>query len=179
MLSHPYLFYCCLGALAVQSILLLWFSSLLRKVPFNYCAVTIWTLLMSYIIATCCACSNSYLILLVAGTTLFITLLLSFYACVSDIHYCNVGAIIIGFIGSFLSFWIFYHFIAALDSFYFAFGLFIYSLYLVFDIYFITDELDYTYNIDDYIIVSLRIYIDILRFLLYILSSMSRSSSEN
>lgn len=176
MLSHLYLVYYCSGILVVQMVLLLCFSSILRKVPFNYCILTIWTLLMSYLVATCCACCNSYLVFIAAVTTLIITVLLSVYACISDINYTNGGAIIFGFLGSFLSFWIFYLYIGALNSFYFALGLFFYSLYLIYDTQLLMDKLDYGYNVDDYIIASLNIYIDIIHLFLYILNLLSRLS---
>ena len=174
MISHVSLVYYACAILTIQSFGILCFHKVLRKVPYNYILLSLWTFLMGYSIAVCCACCDSTIVIISALATLLVTVSLSVYACLSDTHYSAGGACIVGLFSSFLTFWFFFSAIPAVSSIYCSLGLLTYSFYIVFDTQMLFDKLDYGYNVDDYILASLNIYLDIIQIFLYILNLLSR-----
>lgn len=174
MISHvSFVYYAC-GILTILSFGIFCFHKVLRKVPYNYILLSLWTFLMGYSIAVCCACCDSTVVLLSALATLFVTVSLSIYACFSDTSYTAGGACIVGLLSSFLTFWFFFSAIPMASSIYCSLGLLAYSFYIIFDTQMLFDKLDYGYNVDDYILASLNIYLDIIQIFLYILNLLSR-----
>ena len=57
--------------------------------------------------------------------------------------------------------------------FYCAFGILVYSLYIIYDTQLILGQFGYKYNVDDYCLAALNLYIDIIYLFIRILSLLA------
>ena len=142
-----------------------------RKFPINYILLFSFTLCMSfYCLIFCSFCDPVDVIaawLLTIGATVGLTV----YAIRTkeDFTFCG------GFLFSFLFLLVFtgcFYFWIGLTAVWLMMGILIYSLYIVFDTQLIMGQLGLKYNIDDYCLAALNLYIDIIYLFLKILSLM-------
>lgn len=168
--------YCCFGCLGVVliiSIILCCCKKIARKVPLNYIFLFTFTICESYCLLFICTAYEPYIVLMALLGTAGITATLTVYACTTKTDFTFLGSFL--FCGVFLLifggiicgvFWSYYYW----NLLYCILGLLIYSLYLIFDTQLIMGKFGIEYQIDDYIIASLQIYIDIIQIFLYLLS---------
>lgn len=148
---------------------LLCFKSIARKVPINYIFLILWTLCESYLVACLCSIFTPKIVILAAVCTLGVTLGITIYAITTKNDFTFMGGLLFSglsliFMLTFLSF--FFPFMNVLLC---ILGVFIYSLYLLYDTQLIFGKVGAEYNVDDYIIASLNIFLDIIQIFVYIL----------
>lgn len=148
-----------------------------RSVPINYVFLLVFTLSESYLVMICCCCYPPHIVLTAMGLTAAVTVGLTVYALTTkeDFTWCGgilfasvtiliVGGIICAIFGFRHDTYRLYHVL------YCCCGIVIYSIYLIFDTQLISEKYGEFFEIDDYIIAALNIYIDIIQLFLYILS---------
>lgn len=171
--------------LLVTSCIVFWFTLIPlacckgvgRSVPINYILLLLFTLSESYLVMLCCCCYPPYIVLSAMGLTAAVTIGLTIYALTTkeDFTWCGgllfagitlliVGGILCAIFRFSAYPYRFYHIL------YCCCGVLIYSIYIIFDTQLIAGKFGEVFEIDDYIIAALNIYIDIIQLFLYILS---------
>ena len=163
-------FWVAMGLSLVIIIPLLCCRKVARGVPQNYILLFLWTLCESYMLATCVAFYDPKTVMLAGFMTLAVTVSLTIYAFTTKTDFTFLGgllfcAICILFCVSLFS--IIFGFM--LNALYCVLGLFIYSIYLIYDTQLIIGKFGTEFNIDDYIYAALNIYLDVIQIFLYIL----------
>ncbi len=174
-LDNIWLFWTCLGISICVVIPLICCRNIARKVPLNYILLTIWTVCESYIVATCCSFYDRQTVITAAVMTVAVTVSLTIYACTTKTDFTMYGGILfVGFcllifFGLFV--WVFGQ---VLYTFFCVLGVLVYSIYLIYDTQLVMGKFGNEYQIDDYIIAALMIYIDIIQIFLYLLQIFGR-----
>ena len=143
-----------------------------RRVPTNYILLFTFTLCMSFYLTILCSHVNPSTVISALILTIGATLGLTIYAYRTQENYSNCGAllfslILISIIGFPLFLWI------GNTIFYCILGIFIYALYLVYDTQLILGKFGIEYNVDDYCLAALNIYVDIIYLFIRILSLLA------
>ena len=171
MISSPGLIYLCLAGAIFTEIPIICCPSVARKVPLNYIFLLIFTLCESYIIASTTIYYEPVSVLICAGLTLGIVIGLTIYAVSTktDLTMCggalvslSVIMLILGIIGIFYQSLFYQTFVNSL-------GVFLFSLYLIYDTQIVIGNKKNFISSDDYIIGALMIYIDIVTLFIKIL----------
>jgi FtsH-binding integral membrane protein len=131
---------------------------------------------MGYIVATLCAVVDKTIVLSAIAMTLGITAALTLYAIKTENKFNLMHAFLFTFItmiSELLLFFFFfnYQFYVTLELFV---GLIVYCAYLIFDTQMIIDKFGNGYEIDDYIIAALNVYLDIIQIFIRILIILSK-----
>lgn len=153
------------------------FQSVARRVPINYILLFVFTACESIMLAYLFAAINDVtIILMAAGLTVAVTAALTVYACTTKVDFTFCGAFLFLAATCMLFFGIFSIFVRSpiLHILYCTMGVLVYGIYLIFDTQLIMGKFGIEYSIDDYIIASLNIYLDIIQIFIYILSALSR-----
>jgi len=178
LLKNMSLFWFCLGLSIVTLIPLVCCKSVARKVPINYVLLFIWTFCQSYMVAVCCSVYEKKIVFSAAAMTCGATIALTLYACTTKDDFSVCGGLL--FVTVFLLF-IFMILSFFFNSFFYNFICFLsviaYSIYLVMDTQLVMGNLGVAYEIDDYIIAAMNIYIDIIQIFLRILELLGRKNS--
>lgn len=148
-------------------------KSIGRSVPINYILLFTFTLCESYMLMMCCAAVNNVpIVLAAAALTAAVTVSLTIYAFTTKTDFTWAGGllfagvcilIVTGLLG-----WII-GWNQILNIIYCAAGVFIYSIYLIYDTQLISGKFGKAFEIDDYVIAAVNIYLDIINLFLYIL----------
>lgn len=171
MISSPGFIYLCVAGAIFTEIPIICCPSVARKVPLNYILLLIFTMCESYLVASTTIYYEPVSVLICAGLTLCIVLALTFYAITTktDVTMCggalvslSVIMIILGIIGIFYQS-LFY------QTFVNSFGVFLFSLYLIYDTQLVVGKKKNFISTDDYIVGALMIYIDIVTLFIKIL----------
>lgn len=148
-----------------------------RKVPLNYFLLFTFTACESIMLSYVFASIRDWKIVFTAAViTIAVTGALTVYACTTktDFTYCGgllfVSITLLFFLGLFSI--VFGGFLRIL---YCVLGILVYSIYLIFDTQLVMGKFGVEYQIDDYIIATLNIYLDIIQIFLYILSILGGS----
>jgi FtsH-binding integral membrane protein len=179
VLQNTFLFWVSVLLSFVIVIPLLCFKDLAKKVPINYLLLISWTICEAYMVACVCAVFEPNVVLIAAGCTLVVTASITLYACLAKREFSFLG----GFLSSsftllfLFSFMVF--FFPFMNTLLCIFGVFLYSLYLLFDTQMIMGKFDSELSVDDYILAALMIYLDIIQIFLYILQIVARLSNNN
>ena len=151
-------------------------KNLFKIFPYNYIFLILFTLSMGYIVATLCAVVDKTIVLSAIAMTLGITAALTLYAIKTENKFNLMHAFLFTFItmiSELLLFFFFFNY-----QFYVTFelfvGLIIYCAYLIFDTQMIIDKFGNGYEIDDYIIAALNVYLDIIQIFIRILIILSK-----
>lgn len=174
MIESTGMFWLAMSLSIFLAIPLLCFKSIARKVPLNYFILFLWTLSEAYMIASVCTLYDGKTVIMAAIATLVVTASITAYAFYTKEDFTFLG----GFLFSGVSLLI----LLAIFSFILPFtytivcilGVFIYSLYLLYDTQLILGKVGVEFSVDDYLIASICIYIDILQIFLYMLEIISR-----
>jgi FtsH-binding integral membrane protein len=168
------IFWVCLGISILLIIPLLCCQGVARSVPTNYVFLTLWTICEGYMVATCCSFYSPDIVITAASLTCAITIALTFYAFTTKTDFTFmggflcVGSILMIFLGLFSIIFSF------LNTLYCVLGVLLFSVYLIYDTQLVMGKYGAEYQIDDYIIAALMIYIDIIQIFLYLLQLLGK-----
>ncbi|CAK68517.1 unnamed protein product (macronuclear) [Paramecium tetraurelia] len=161
----------------VTEIAIFCFKKVARKVPNNYIALTIFTVSFSFVVAGSCAvCKDAFenggtLILIAALMTFAVTASLTVYACRTKSDFTMAGGAL--FILSSIMFILFifaiFFFNIILWLLLCSLSVILYGFYLIYDTQLIIGGKSHQLSIDDYVIGTMFIYIDIIILFLRIL----------
>ena len=166
----------CSGILLMTCIPLMCYKSCARSVPQNYILLFFFTasesILISYMIA---AVNDPKIVVIAAVSAIAVTSVLTIYACITKTDFTFLFGILFVTVAIMLVLGLFYiRMPEPLRLFYCLLGLILYSICLIFDTQLVMGKLGIEYSIDDYIIASLNIYIDIIRMFIYALSMLRK-----
>ena len=144
-----------------------------RRVPTNYILIFAFTLCMSFYLMLICAHIAPATVVSALLLTIGATVGLTIYAYTTNENFSYYGGLLFAFLiisilGIPLFYWI------GGKVFYCIFGILLYSVYLVYDTQLILGKFGVEYNIDDYCLAALNIYIDIIYLFLRILSLLAK-----
>lgn len=144
-------------------------QSVARKTPTNYILLFIWTICEGYLVAACCALYNPSIVIAAAALTSAIVISLTVYACTTKTDFTFSGGLLFVCCTLLLFLGILSIFLPFLHVVYCILGVFLFSIYLIFDTQLIMGQFGQKYNTEDYIIAAINIYLDIVQIFLYIL----------
>jgi len=180
MVQNRWLMWVALAVSFVSMIVLVCKRDAFRKVPMNYILLFIYTISMSYLLAAIAATTESDVVLFALGFTVLIVLAVSLYACFTKTDVTKKGSIISGLFMVALLVLIFAlcfrsRFLSVVYS-----GLIgiIFTIVLAYDIQKLIGKYELQYSLDEYIMASLDLYVDIVQIFLAILS-VRRGSDSN
>ena len=146
-----------------------------RKVPINYILLFIFTGCEAYLVSYACATTKPKLVFMAASMTAAMVLLLTLYACVTDTDFTTLGGILFAFAMALLIGGIFYlitknkilHIILCV------LGVFLCSIYIIYDTQLLLRNKSHSLSPDDYIIAPLFLFVDIIGLFLNLLGIVS------
>lgn len=165
------IFYVSLVGGIITILILCCVKSMAKKVPFNYILLILFTLFQSYILQFYCTLYEPQSVIIAGILTAAVVITLALYALKTKTDYTNCGAflfccITILLIGSIVTiFWNNYF----LETVFACIGIVIFSIYLIYDIQLISGKFGQAYDIEDYIMASMNIYLDIINLFITIL----------
>jgi len=172
MVENKWLMWVALVVSLASMIVLVCKRDAFRKVPMNYILLFVYTVSMSYLLAAIAATTESDVVLFALGFTVLIVLAVTLYACFTKTDVTKARSIISGLIMTALLVLIFAlcfrsRFLSVIYS-----GLVgvIFTIILAYDIQKLIGKYEQQYSLDEYIMASLDLYIDIIQIFLAILS---------
>lgn len=177
LLDYFWTVYISIAFTLIIVIMLACFPKLTREVPINYILLLIFTVLEShYIMFAIAHVNDKFIVLSAALITFALVAALTLYACLTKTDFTFLGPfllcslIILFFFGIMV---LLFGRSKIMTILYCSIGLIIFSIYLIFDTQLIVGQLGVSYGIDDYIIASINLYLDILNIFIYVLSLLS------
>jgi FtsH-binding integral membrane protein len=167
--THIYLFWICFGLSLAIVIPLICFQEIARKTPLNYILLFGFTFCETYMVATACCFYNPKIVMAAVALTAAVVIALTIYACTTDTDFTWMGGLLFVGIVLLLCLSILAFFLPFLHTLICVLGVFIFSIYLIFDTQLIMGKFGNAYSIDDYIIAALNVYLDIIQIFLYLL----------
>ena len=149
----------------VIEIMILCCKGFARKVPTNYILLGIFTLCMAFFFAFATSLFTPASALMAGGMTLAMTVALTVYACTTKTDFTVCGSLF--FVLSIAVFMLivvslFMRFAAWWHPFFAAVMVCIYALYLIYDTQLIAGGKSHELSLDDYVVGSLILYVDIM-----------------
>ena len=148
-----------------------------RSVPINYILLFAFTLCESYMLMLCCAKYNAEVVIAAAALTAGVTVALTIYAFTTKADFTWLGGMLFAGICILIVTGLLYYIIPPTEVLYLLYcaaGVFIYSIYLIYDTQLISGKFGNAFEIDDYVIAAVNVYLDIINIFLYILSILGR-----
>lgn len=178
-LQNPAIFWISFGVSLITLIALSCFRSVARTVPTNYVLLLLFTVCEGYMVSFICSTTNPRIVLMAASMTCAITLALTYYACTTKTDFTMMGGLLFVFSIVLLLFGIFLMFTQnkVLHIIYSCLGVLLYSVYLIYDTQLIVGDKSRQLEIDDYVIGSLMLYMDIIGLFLHILKLLKSLDS--
>jgi len=171
--------YACIGISLIVGFVLICFKSVARKVPTNYILLAIWTFCESWMVATISAYYEPTTVFIAAAMTAGVTCALTAYACTTKTDFTYCGGLLFAGTCLMLLTGIFFLIFGSgsygskgfqvINIIYCCMGVLLYSLYLIYDTQLVMGKFGIEYNIDDYVLAAMMIYIDVIEMFLYIL----------
>jgi FtsH-binding integral membrane protein len=169
----------CMVGLLILTFILCCNYKILKKYPTNYIYLLLFTIFTSYSVSTITAYYSTTIVLYAILITALITIVLTIYACQTRIDYTDcggyllsilIGLILIGLINIFVQ-------NKFLESIYAGLGAILFSCYIVYDTQLIVGGFHkkYQFAIDDIVLATLSIYLDIINLFLYILECLNNN----
>jgi FtsH-binding integral membrane protein len=177
MLENLAFFWIAAALSLILVIPLLCFKSVARRVPLNYIVLMLWTMCEAYIVACCCAIYNPTVVIMAAFATLAITVSITIYALTTKEDFTFGGGMLFSAACGLLLLTLFSFIFPFLHALICVFGVLLYSMYLLYDTQLIFGKVGLEYDVDDYILASLNIYLDIIQIFLYLLELFGRLSN--
>jgi FtsH-binding integral membrane protein len=144
-----------------------------RSVPINYILLFSFTLCMSFYLLLLCAQYKTSVVITALILTMGATLGLTIYAWKTDRDFTFCGAFLFAMLlALILCFPLFYWMGSVVIHCFF--GIMLYSVYIIYDTQLIIGKFGIEYNIDDYCLAALNLYIDIIYLFIKILSILGR-----
>jgi FtsH-binding integral membrane protein len=175
LLGNLWLFYLSLIVSLFCGIGLICFPSLAREVPKNYILLGIWTFCEAYLVATVCSLYDFKIVMMAATLTAAITISLTIYAFTTKTDFTFMGGFLFCGVCLLIFFGIFAMFFNFMHTVYCIIGVLFYSVYLIYDTQLVLGKFGNEYEIDDYVIAAMMIYIDIIQIFLYILELLGKN----
>ena len=149
-----------------------------RTVPINYILLFSFTLCMSFYCFLLCSFYDTDLVISAALLTFGATVGLTIYAANTKTDFTFCGAFLFAFLfilvlTAILFWWV------SFSVFYLMLGVLVYSLYLIYDTQLIIGNKTYQYNVDDYCLAALNLYIDIIYMFIKILQILAIIQGKN
>ena len=136
-----------------------------RKFPINYILLFSFTLCMSFYLLIFCSFFETSDVIVALILTVAVTVGLTIYAIRTKTDFTYCGGFLFAF--SFLIvFTVAFYFWIRVTVFWIMIGIFIYSLYIIYDTQLIIGKVGCEYNIDDYCLAALNLYIDISYYII-------------
>lgn len=150
----------------------------LRRAPYNYIFLLIFTSIMSYILAGLCANTNYKVVILALVMTLTVTFAITAYACISTSDLTIKGGIIVQVI-SILALALSVYFIGGsfgikiIHILLCIFGAIFYGMFLLIDSMMLFSDEKWGFKVDDYVLAALTLYIDIVLIFIKMIECLS------
>ena len=145
-----------------------------KKVPINYILLTIFTICVSYIVSMTCLRYTPSSVFQAATLTAGVSIAITVYAATTKTDFTIFGPLIFifGFVFAITSILFFSAFGSASHLMFSAVGVILFSFYLIYDTQMIIGGQNRkdALQLDDYIIASVMLYLDVINLFLYILS---------
>lgn len=150
---------------------------LMKKYPSNYILFGLFTLCMTYQITMITAFYSTKVVLLALASTGTITTGLTIYACQTKYDFTDMGGYLLSLLLGCMLIGIINLFIhnSVLQSIYAGIGAIIFSCYIVYDTQLIIggSHRKYKFDIDDYILATISLYLDIINLFIFILELLN------
>ena len=147
------------------------FNEASRKMPMNYLLFVVWILLEGYLLITLCSYYDKKLVLSCIGILVGVSIGLIIYSFYTKLDYYFFGGLLCCFIMGIISFVIcgiiFKKWLYILICFG---GVFVFSIFLVYNSKIVMKRYDKLYGTNDYLIASLNLYLDIINIVNYFLN---------
>ena len=143
-----------------------------RTVPLNYILLFTFTLCMSFYCFLLCSFYDTSLVISAALLTFGATVGLTVYAATTKNDFTFCGAFLFAFLFVLVFTFIFFWWVRW-SVLYLMLGVLVYSLYLIYDTQLIIGNKTYQYNVDDYCLAALNLYIDIIYMFIKILQILA------
>ena len=178
LITHRLLYFLAIIFELVIMIVMMCCRGVTRSFPINYILLATFTVLESYIVGLICAFSNPKVVFMAACMTLIITFLLTIYAITTKTDITTKGSILFLISGVLFCLVIFNFFfrMKILHVIICCIGVLIAGFYIVYDTQLIVGNKRELLEIDDYILGSFFLYIDIINLFLYLLSLFNSNS---
>jgi FtsH-binding integral membrane protein len=149
-----------------------------RTVPINYILLFSFTLCMSFYCFLLCSFYDTSLVISAALLTFGATVGLTVYAAKTKTDFTFCGAFLFAFLfvlvlTAILFWWV------RFSVFFLMLGVLVYSLYLIYDTQLILGNKTFQYNVDDYCLAALNLYIDIIYMFIKILQILAIIQGKN
>ena len=145
-----------------------------KRFPINYILLAVFTFCVSWIVSLTCLRYSITSVVQAASLTAGVTVALSLYAITtkSDFTICGPLVFIMGFVFAITSLFLMLAWGPASHLFMSAFGVILFSFYIIYDTQVIIGGKNRknVLTVDDYILASVTLYLDIINLFLYILS---------
>ena len=173
--ANQWLLWTSLAVSVVTMIIFACFPKLMRKTPWNYAILLVFTCTQGLFVGLICATYTVQSVLIALATVTAVTLALSLFAIQTKYDFTGMGPyllvasivlVIFGFILIFLPF------NSVAQKVYAGIGALLFSLYLVYDTQLIVGgtHRKHQFEIDDYAMAAICLYIDIIQIFMYILT---------
>ena len=147
------------------------------KVPINYVLLTVFTAAISYLVGLACYAVEPLIVLEAASLTAAMTVGLSVYAITTKSDFTMFGPLlfVVGFTFSMFMV-LFFAVDSSLNLVFCAFGVVLFSFYLVYDTQIIVGGKHRRFQISEerYILAAVTLYLDIINLFLYLLDLLNR-----
>lgn len=181
VIDNMWLYYCSIFVYIVTLYTLGCYQSCARSVPGNYFLLLLFTASFAYLTSIITAVADPTIVFIAGVLTVVVVGALTIYALTTSTDFTLLGGML--WVGALLLFAggilaaIFHSMI--LEILCTVGGLFLFSLYLIYDIQLLVGNKELMYTLDDYIIAAMNIYIDIMRIFLYILRILMEIQRRN
>ena len=146
-----------------------------RKFPINYILLFSFTLCMSFYCLVFCSFFDPKDVLVASILTIGVATGLTLYAITTKTDFNYFGALLFPFIFLFV-FTVAFYFWIHVTVFWIMLYIFIYSLFIIYESQLIMVQIGLEYNIDDYCLAALNLYIDIIYLFIRILQLIGGGS---
>jgi FtsH-binding integral membrane protein len=174
--TSPWLFFMNLIIVFVILIILACSRDMARRVPTNYILLGIWTVSFSYMVGFITSNYTPLTVIASAIMTVGIVVALTVYAfnTKKDFTVCGAMLYVVLFLFTIFGFFtIFFGFLVNLL--YCAMGVLLFSLFLIIDTQMMLGKFGDYYEIDDYVIAAIEIYLDIINIFTFLLRIFGES----
>jgi FtsH-binding integral membrane protein len=180
-MNNLWLFYFCIAMTLVLPCVIVCFQGAMRQSPYNYGILFSFTFAESYLVSVICGLSNPKLVFMAAFMTMGMTIALTVYAMTTKTDFTLQGGMIFVIGCAFAMFSLFalfssnnfVHILICVG------GIIMFGIYLIYDTQLILGKHTLSFEIDDYILASFMLYVDIIQLFLYILEFLQRVSGNN
>lgn len=176
--DHFYIFYIAAGVALIVILLMCCLKKGMTKVPWNYLLLFLWTISVAYMVMTTCAYYDKEIVITAMGLTVAVSLGLTIYACFTKKDFTYLGGCLSLFVMVFIFYGLFgLWFHKWVYFIYCGIGVILFGLYIIYDTQKILGNFREKYEIDDYVVATLDLYMDVVNLFLILLSLIGVASN--